>query len=73
MLWHEILNEMLQLWGMAEDDLLSETVGHWLRDTGQGLNRAQAALKTSRKMHAILHKAQQSIGHWVGSTAIHMR
>ena len=60
-LWHEILNK------------LSETVGYWLRDTGQGLNRVQAVLKTSRITHAILHKAWQSIGHWVGSTDIHMR
>ena len=71
-LWREILNEMFRLWGLAEDDLLSETVGYRLRDTGQGLNRVQAAPKTSRMMHAILHKAQQSIGHWVGSSAIHM-
>ncbi|KAF8525291.1 hypothetical protein JB92DRAFT_3244572 [Gautieria morchelliformis] len=71
-LWREILNEMFKLWGLAEDDLLSETVGYRLRDTGQGLNRVQPAPKTSRMMHAILHKAQQSIGHWVGSSAIHM-
>lgn len=43
-----------------------------LRDTGQGLNRVQPAPKTSRAMHAILHRAQQSIGSWVGSSVIHM-
>lgn len=71
-LWREILNEMFRLWGLAEGDLLSETGVYRLRDTGQGLNRVQPAPKTSRMMHAILHKAQQSIGHWVGSSTIHM-
>ena len=71
-LWREILNDMFRLWGLAEEDLLSETVGYRLRDTGQGLNRVQPAPKTSRMMHAILHKAQKSVGHWVGSSAIHM-
>lgn len=37
-----------------------------------GLNRVQPAPKTSRKMHAILHRAQTSIGYWVGSSVVHM-
>ncbi|KAF8592747.1 hypothetical protein K439DRAFT_1379083 [Ramaria rubella] len=71
-LWREILHEMFHLWCLAEDDLLSPTISYRLRDTGQGLNRVQPAPKTSRMMHTILHKAQQSIGHWVGSSVIHM-
>ena len=71
-LWREILHEMFHLWCLAEDDLLSPTMSYRLRDTGQGLNRVQPAPKTSRMMHAILHKAQQSIGSWVGSSVIHM-
>ncbi|CAL1700387.1 unnamed protein product [Somion occarium] len=53
-------------------DLLSENVPYRLRDTGQGLNRVQAAPKTSRMMHVILNRAQRSIGSWVGSSVIHM-
>ena len=63
---------MFHLWTLAEQDLLSENVPYRLRDTGQGLNRVQAAPKTSRMMHAILNRAQRSIGSWVGSSVIHM-
>jgi len=63
---------MFRLWSLAEQDLLSESVPYRLRDTGQGLNRVQAAPKTLRMMHTILHRAQQSVGSWVGSSAIHM-
>lgn len=71
-LWREILGDMFELWNLVEDDLLSETIPYRLRDTGQGLNRVQPAPKTSRKMHGILHRAQSSIGYWVGSSVIHM-
>lgn len=63
---------MFHLWYLAESDLLSENVPYRLRDTGQGLNRVQAAPKTSRMMHVILNRAQRSIGSWVGSSVIHM-
>ncbi|KAH9854994.1 hypothetical protein C2E23DRAFT_883533 [Lenzites betulinus] len=71
-LWREILHDMFHLWMLAEGDLLNENVSYRLRDTGQGLNRVQAAPKTSRMMHAILNRAQRSIGSWVGSSVIHM-
>ena len=64
--------DMFHLWSLAEQDLLSETIPYRLRDTGQGLNRVQAAPKTSRMMHAILNRAQKSLGGWVGSSVIHM-
>jgi len=63
---------MFHLWSLAEQDLLSETVSYRLRDTGQGMNRVQAAHKTSRMMHAILNRTQKSLGGWVGSSVIHM-
>ena len=63
---------MFHLWSLAEQDLLAENVPYRLRDTGQGLNRVQAAPKTSRMMHIILHKAQKSVGAWIGSSVIHM-
>ncbi|KAF7792842.1 hypothetical protein EIP86_003943 [Pleurotus ostreatoroseus] len=83
-LWREILHEtelklkydenpdMFHLWYLAESDLLSENIHYRLRDTGQGLNRVQAAPKTSHMMHTILNRAQRSIGSWVGSSVIHM-
>ncbi|KAG9317802.1 hypothetical protein JVU11DRAFT_2025 [Chiua virens] len=71
-LWREILHDMFRLWSLTEQDLLSESIPYRLRDTGQGLNRVQAAPKTLRMMHTILQRAQQSVGSWVGSSAIHM-
>jgi hypothetical protein len=71
-LWREILHDMFHLWSLAEQDLLSENISYRLRDTGQGLNRVQAAPKTSRMMHTILHQAQKSVGSWIGSSVIHM-
>ncbi|KAF8462485.1 hypothetical protein DFH94DRAFT_858097 [Russula ochroleuca] len=71
-LWREILHDMFHLWSLAEQDLLSETISYRLRDTGQGLNRVQGAPKTSHMMHAILNRAQKSLGGWVGSSVIHM-
>lgn len=65
-------SDMFHLWSLAEQDLLSENVPYRLRDTGQGLNRVQAAPKTSRMMHTILHNAQKSVGTWIGSSVIHM-
>ncbi|KAH8929800.1 hypothetical protein BT69DRAFT_1211080 [Atractiella rhizophila] len=71
-LWSQILENMFELWSLAESDLLSDKIFYRMKDTGQGLNRVQAAPKTSRKMHEILHKAQSSVGYWVGSSVIHM-
>lgn len=64
--------DMFHLWSLAEQDLLSENVPYRLRDTGQGLNRVQAAPKTARMMQVILNRAQRSVGSWVGSSVIHM-
>ncbi|KAF8338546.1 hypothetical protein F5887DRAFT_982716 [Amanita rubescens] len=71
-LWREILHDMFRLWSLAEQDLLSENIPYRLRDTGQGLNRVQAAPKTSRMMQTILQKSQRSVGSWIGSSVIHM-
>ncbi len=43
-----------------------------LTDTGQGLNRVQAAPRVSRAMHAILARCQSMLGGWVGSSVIHL-
>lgn len=64
---------MFHLWSLAEQDLLSENVRYRLRDTGQGLNRVQAAPKTSRMMHTILLQAQKSVGNWIGSSVIRFK
>ncbi|KAJ3333870.1 hypothetical protein HDU76_002196 [Blyttiomyces sp. JEL0837] len=72
LLWREILHDMFMLWYIAESDLLNGNNPYRLKDTGQGLNRVQAAPKTARAMHTILHRAQSKFANWVGSSVIHM-
>lgn len=38
----------------------------------QGLNRVQQAPGISKAMHSILNRCQRQIGHWVGSSVIHL-
>lgn len=71
-LWREISHDMFKLWCLAETDLLSESNSYRLTNTGQGLNRVQQAPGVSRAMHNILYKCQKQIGHWVGSSVIHL-
>lgn len=71
-LWREISTEMFKLWYLAEQDMLHEGNSYRLCDTGQGLNRVQSAPSVSKAMHAILHRCQNKIGSWVGSSVIHL-
>ena len=71
-LWREIANDMFRLWYLAEDDLLRASNPYEQRDTGQGMQRVQAAPRTSRAMHQLLHTTQQRLGGWVGSSLIHL-
>jgi hypothetical protein len=43
-----------------------------LTDTGQGLNRVQQANGVYRLMARLLHSVQSKVGHWVGSSVIHL-
>ena len=64
---------MFRLWCLAEEDLLRKDNGYEQRDTGQGLQRVQAAPRTSRAVHALLQQVQQrGAGGWVGSSLIHL-
>ena len=71
-LWREVQHDFFKLWHLAETDLLLK--GNWyrLRDTGQGLNRMQAAPNLSKLMHSLLSRTQKKMGGWVGSAAIHL-
>ncbi|EFA84037.1 hypothetical protein PPL_03110 [Heterostelium album PN500] len=71
-LWKKILHDMFRLWYLAEYDLLRGN-SYSLRNTGQGLNRIQAAPKISSAMGKILHSAQTKVGqYWVGSSVVHL-
>jgi len=73
-LWREVAHEMFKLWILAEQDLLDSAHAYQLKDTGQGLNRVQAAPRISKAMQNIVHKVQQRVGpdNWVGSSVIHL-
>ncbi|KAF6251139.1 hypothetical protein COO60DRAFT_669352 [Scenedesmus sp. NREL 46B-D3] len=71
-LWREISSDMFKLWYLAEQDMLRQGASYRLCDTGQGLNRVQGAPAVSRAMTGILSRCQQAIGHWVGSSVVHL-
>lgn len=71
-LWREICHEMYKLWYLSEKDLLNPSVSYHLRNTGQGLNRVQAAPNVSRAMYEILNTVQRRVGSWVGSSVVHL-
>jgi len=72
LLWREIMGNMFTLWLCTEEDLLDPGLRYRLMDTGQGLNRTQAAPRVSRMMHQILHKVQSEVGTWVGLSVVHL-
>lgn len=71
-LWREICHEMYKLWYLSEKDLLDSDNPYHLRNTGQGLNRVQAAPSVSRAMYEILNRVQRRVGSWVGSSVVHL-
>lgn len=71
-LWREICQHMYKLWYMAESDLFDSSNVYHLRNTGQGLNRVQAAPRVARVMHNILSTVQAKVGTWIGSSVIHL-
>jgi len=72
LLWREIMNEMFKLWFMTEEDLLEEKNRYKLMDTGQGLNRVQAAPNIGRTMSEILGKIHNIVRNWVGLSVVHL-
>eukprot|EP01095_Lingulamoeba_sp_RSL-Kostka_P006964 TRINITY_DN2208_c3_g1_i2.p1 TRINITY_DN2208_c3_g1~~TRINITY_DN2208_c3_g1_i2.p1 ORF type:complete len:592 (+),score=182.54 TRINITY_DN2208_c3_g1_i2:25-1800(+) len=72
LLWREIQHEMFQLWIKADKDLLNERCAYRLRNTGQGLNRVQAAPHISSAMSSILGRVQARLGNWVGLSVVHL-
>jgi len=71
-LWREISNDMFKLWCLADLDLLDEDNFYRLTDTGQGLNRVQQAPRVRRAVYDIIDRCQRRIGHWVGSSVVHL-
>lgn len=71
-LWREVTTDMFRLYALAEGDMLGRGAGYRLADTGQGLNRLQAAPNVARAMNGIVARAQQRCGGWVGSAFVHL-
>jgi len=71
-LWREVLDNMFQLWHLAEEDLLDEEHAYVLTDTGQGLQRVQKSPRSVVAMQKILVKVQRKVGGWIGSSTVHL-
>lgn len=71
-LWREVLDNMFQLWHLAEEDLLDEEHPYQLADTGQGHQRVQKSPRSVVAMQKILAKVQRKVGGWVGSSTVHL-
>ncbi|CAE7386344.1 unnamed protein product [Symbiodinium natans] len=71
-LWREVLDNMFQLWHIAEEDLLDEDHQYQLADTGQGYQRVQKSIRSVAAMQKILADVQQKVGGWVGSSIVHL-
>lgn len=71
-LWREVLDNMFQLWHLAEEDLLDEEYAYALTDTGQGLQRVQKSPRIVVAMQKILAKVQKKVGGWIGSSTVHL-
>jgi len=71
-LWREVQFDMYKLWYAADLDLLSDTNTYRLVNTGQGLNRMQAAPNVSKCMQSILGRVQQHVRGWVGLSVVHL-
>jgi len=63
---------MFKLWCLAEDDLLDPENTYVLKDTGQGVQRVQAALRVYPAMEDLLSATKQHVGEWIGSSKIHL-
>ncbi|EKE37639.1 hypothetical protein ENUP19_0248G0067 [Entamoeba nuttalli] len=71
-LWNIILENMYQLWILAELDLFDPQHPYEMKNTGQGYHRLQQSPRISLVMHRIVKEMQEKVGNWVGSAQIHL-
>ncbi|ELP85011.1 hypothetical protein EIN_079130 [Entamoeba invadens IP1] len=71
-LWNIILENMYQLWILAELDLFDPEHPYEMQNTGQGFHRMQQSPRISLVMHKIVNEMKTKVGDWVGSTQIHL-
>jgi len=73
MLWRDVLDNMFQLWHLAEQDLLNTKDNPYtLTNTGQGLNRVQNCPRVAAAMKQLVEGVQRKVGGWIGSAQIHL-
>eukprot|EP00937_MAST-01D_sp_MAST-1D-sp2_P001513 g1513.t1 len=80
LLWQAVARWLPRLWVAAEQDLICGFVGkgaggarpYTLRQTGQGVQRVQPAVRVARLMRRILERVRAKTGAWVGLSVVHL-
>eukprot|EP01103_Thecamoeba_quadrilineata_P011361 TRINITY_DN2696_c0_g1_i1.p1 TRINITY_DN2696_c0_g1~~TRINITY_DN2696_c0_g1_i1.p1 ORF type:complete len:650 (+),score=159.89 TRINITY_DN2696_c0_g1_i1:115-1950(+) len=72
LLWQQVMEDMVRLWFLAESDLLGANNKYRLMETGQGLNRVQAAPSIGSAMSTILRDVHGAVREWVGLSVVHL-
>jgi hypothetical protein len=73
LLWENVQKNILDLWEVAENDMLVDGKGRYVvTNTGQGFHRMCSAPQSYGAMSQLVRETEQSMGGWVGIKVIHL-
>lgn len=73
LLWENVQKHILDLWVVAEDDMLVAGKGQYaVTNTGQGFHRLCSAPQSYRAMSQLVRDTEQRMGGWIGIKVIHL-
>lgn len=73
LLWENVQKHILDLWEVAEDDMLVAGKGQYVvTNTGQGFHRLCSAPQSYGAMSQLVRDTEQRMGGWIGIKVIHL-
>ncbi|KPA81365.1 hypothetical protein ABB37_03749 [Leptomonas pyrrhocoris] len=73
LLWENVQKHILELWEVAENDMLVDGRGQYVvTNTGQGFHRMCSAPQSCRAMSQLVQETEKRMGGWVGIKVIHL-